>query len=54
MTMHMCAICEWVYDEAEGDPQNGIAPGTPWDQVPDTWHCPQCGIDKSAFDLLDL
>ena len=49
MDKYVCDICGYVYDPAEGDPDNGVAPGTPWEQVPDTWVCPLCGVDKGMF-----
>ena len=45
-------MCGLVYDEAEGDPDNGIAPGTVFADVPDTWFCPDCGVGKEDFELL--
>ena len=39
----MCVICGWIYDEAKGSPDEGIAPGTRWEDVPDYWTCPDCG-----------
>ncbi len=42
-------VCGYVYDEAEGDPDNGIAPGTKWENVPDDYVCPVCGLGKDAF-----
>ncbi len=50
MEKYVCTICGYVYDEAEGDPDNNIAPGTKWADVPESWVCPMCGADKSAFD----
>lgn len=41
--------CGYVYDPAVGDPENGIAPGTPFEEIPEDWICPDCGLDKSAF-----
>ena len=41
--------CSYVYDEAAGDPDNGIAPGTKWEDLPDDWVCPVCGLGKSEF-----
>lgn len=41
--------CGYVYDPAVGDPENGIAPGTPFEEIPEDWVCPDCGLDKSAF-----
>ncbi|MBF0257019.1 MAG: FAD-dependent oxidoreductase, partial [Gammaproteobacteria bacterium] len=48
---HECLICRWVYDPAVGDPENGVAPGTPWSEVPDDWICPGCGAYKDDFAL---
>jgi rubredoxin len=46
-----CPECGYVYDEAAGDPREGFAPGTPWAEVPDDWHCPDCGVeDKVDFE----
>ena len=42
--------CGYVYDEAAGDPDNGVAAGTTWENVPDTWVCPVCGLGKDAFE----
>jgi rubredoxin len=47
-----CSICNWVYDPALGDPDNGIAPGTPFEKIPDTWVCPVCGAGKDAFEKM--
>jgi rubredoxin len=41
--------CGYVYDPEVGDPDNGIAPGTPWEEVPADWTCPICGLDKDSF-----
>jgi rubredoxin len=45
-----CTVCGWIYDPATGDPDRGIAPGTPFDSIPDTWVCPVCGATKDAFE----
>ena len=50
MEKHVCTICGYVYNEADGDPDNGVAAGTKWDDVPADWVCPVCGADKSAFE----
>ncbi|MFS1526000.1 FAD-dependent oxidoreductase [Microbulbifer sp. 2304DJ12-6] len=47
-----CMVCGWVYDEAKGCPEEGIAPGTRWEQIPEDWCCPQCGISKEEFDMV--
>jgi rubredoxin len=48
-----CIICGHIYDEAQGDPENGVAPGTRWADVPESWLCPECGVSKADFVLLD-
>ncbi|MBQ3074651.1 MAG: rubredoxin [Clostridia bacterium] len=50
MKKYACSICGWTYDEAEGLPEEGIAPGTPWEEVPEDFVCPLCGVDKSNFE----
>ena len=50
MKKYICTVCEWVYDPAVGDPDGGIAPGTPFEEIPDDWVCPVCGVDKSNFE----
>ena len=49
MKRYECTVCGYVYDEAVGDPDSGIAPGTKWEDVPDTWRCPACGMEKDMF-----
>ena len=44
-----CTACDYVYDPAKGDPETGIAPGTPFEEIPDDWACPLCGLSKEAF-----
>jgi len=44
-----CLACEYVYDPAKGDPDNGIDPGTPFEALPDDWLCPWCGVGKDQF-----
>jgi rubredoxin len=50
----VCMICGFVYDEAEGLPEEGIAPGTRWSDVPDAWACPDCGAAKSEFEMVRI
>jgi rubredoxin len=50
----MCLICGWVYDEEAGLPDEGIAPGTRWDQVPMNWTCPECGARKEDFEMVAI
>ena len=51
MKTWICVICGHVYDEAEGDPARGIAPGTRFSDVPADWTCPDCGASKDDFEL---
>ena len=46
---YVCDICGYVYDPELGDPDNGVAPGTPWEEVPEDWVCPLCGVGKDQF-----
>ncbi len=48
---YMCLICGWVYDEEAGLPEEGIAPGTLWKDVPMNWTCPECGARKEDFEM---
>lgn len=54
MRQWRCNICGWVYDEARGDPEAGISPGTPWERVPEDWLCPDCGVSKEEFDMVEI
>ncbi len=49
MKKYVCTACGYVYDPAQGDPDSGIKPGTPFEQLPDDWVCPVCGAAKSMF-----
>lgn len=51
MKNYVCTVCGYVYNEAEGDPDNGVAPGTKWEDVPEDWMCPVCGAGKDEFEL---
>jgi rubredoxin len=50
MQKYRCTLCDYIYDPAKGDPDNGVAPGTPWEKLPADWLCPDCGADKDAFE----
>jgi rubredoxin len=50
MDKYVCSVCGYVYDPAEGDPDGGIAPGTPFEELPDDWVCPVCGASKDQFE----
>ena len=50
MKKFVCQICGYVYDESKGDPDNGIAPGTKFEDLPEDFECPLCGAGKDAFE----
>jgi rubredoxin len=54
MKKYMCVICGFIYDEAEGLPEEGIAPGTKWDDLPPNWQCPECGAGKDDFEMMEI
>ena len=49
MEKYVCDVCGYVYEPEVGDPDNGVPAGTPWEKVPDTWVCPECGAGKDQF-----
>lgn len=49
MKKYECSVCGYVYDEAVGDPDSGIAPGTKFEDIPEDWVCPTCGVGKDNF-----
>ncbi len=49
-----CIVCGWRYDESLGVPDEGIAPGTRWDDIPDDWTCPECGVGKEDFEMVGI
>jgi len=49
MDKYICNICGYEYDPALGDPDNGVAPGTAFSDLPDSWLCPVCGVDAGQF-----
>ena len=54
MKKYECTVlCGWVYDPEKGDPDEGIAPGTAFEDIPDDWVCLECGISKDDFELLE-
>lgn len=51
---YMCVVCGFIYDEALGWDDDGIAAGTKWDDVPDNWICPDCGVGKEDFEMVEI
>jgi rubredoxin len=49
-----CILCGFLYDESEGIPSEGIPAGTRWEDVPDTWVCPQCSATKADFEMVEI
>jgi rubredoxin len=50
----MCLICGWIYDEATGHTEDGLAAGTAWADVPMNWTCPECGARKEDFEMVEI
>ena len=50
MEKWVCSVCGYVYNSEEGDPDNGVAPGTSFEDLPDDWVCPECGVGKDMFE----
>ncbi len=48
-----CLVCGYVYDHVVGDPDSDILPGTPFEELPDDWGCPDCGAEKDMFEKLE-
>jgi rubredoxin len=50
MKKYQCSPCQYIYDPKEGDPDAGVAPGTAFEDLPDDWICPLCGVSKELFE----
>jgi rubredoxin len=50
---YICTSCGFIYDPADGDPDGGVPPGTPFEEIPDDWFCPVCGARKRDFEPLE-
>ncbi|MEW6720239.1 MAG: rubredoxin [Thermodesulfobacteriota bacterium] len=50
MKQYRCTVCGYIYDPAKGDPNNGVPPGTAFDNLPADWVCPLCGVGKEDFE----
>ena len=51
---YKCTVCDWIYDEAKGLPDEDIAAGTTWKDIPEDWVCPDCGVSKSDFEMEEI
>ena len=54
MKVWQCIVCGYIYDEAKGGPEHGIAPSTRWEDVPESWKCPDCGVAKADFEMAEI
>ena len=54
MKKYVCDVCGYVYDPEKGDPDSGIAPGTAFEDIPNDWVCPECGVGKEDFSEMQL
>ncbi len=54
MKKYQCIVCGFIYDEVLGLPDEGIAPGTPWEAIPADWACPECGVAKADFEMVPV
>ena len=52
MKKYICTVCEYIYDPAQGDPESGIEPGTAFEDIPDDWTCPLCGVGGKPYQFL--
>ena len=53
MKKYKCGVCGYIYDPAVGDPDNGVDAGTAFEDLPDDWTCPDCGVEKDMFEPLN-
>ena len=53
MEKFKCTVCGYIYDPQKGDPDNGVQPGTAFQDIPDDWVCPECGVGKSEFEAVE-
>ena len=53
MAKYKCTVCGWIYDPEFGDPYGGIKPGTPFEDLPEDWQCPACGMRKVVFGKIE-
>lgn len=54
MKTYLCLVCGLIYEEEKGWPEDGIAAGTKWEDVPDDWVCPDCNVGKDEFEMMEI
>ena len=54
MKVWQCVVCGFIYDEVRGLPGEGIKPGTAWADIPENWACPDCGVAKADFEMVEV
>lgn len=54
MKSYQCVVCGFIYDENVGMPEDGIPAGTRWNDIPANWECPDCGVAKADFDMVEI
>jgi len=54
MKRFQCNICGLIYDESTGDPEHGIKAGTRWEDIPEGWTCPECGVCRIDFEMVEI
>jgi len=54
MKVWQCIVCGFIYDESQGIPEDGIAAGTPFADIPEDWECPDCGVAKADFEMVQI
>jgi rubredoxin len=54
MKVWQCIVCGFIYDESKGMPEDGIAAGTPFADIPEDWECPDCGVAKADFEMMEV
>ena len=54
MKSYQCVVCGFIYDENVGMPEDGIPAGTRWSDIPENWECPDCGVSKADFEMIEL
>ncbi|ESK56054.1 rubredoxin [Acinetobacter tjernbergiae] len=54
MKKYQCIVCGWIYDQSLGLPEDSINAGTAWEDIPESWTCPDCGVSKADFEMVEI